>query len=160
MALCHSSVSSCICSSTAFSPGARHFCPSTSMNCVKVGMRAFFGTTDLLLILRQNCYGEPTWCVFEHHPVLSRAHVQGVIERWSQTWSEAIRHHKSPGVRVAWKFCLKHLVVRLRLNAARAVQDLRNPSRDDVDFSDVHFYPIFGSCLRFLQMMFLLHSVS
>ena len=40
---------------------------------------------------------ETTWCLFERYPVLSRANVQGVIERWNQTWSEAIRHHNIPG---------------------------------------------------------------
>ena len=69
--------------------------------------------------------GETTWCVFEHHPVLSRANVQRVINRWSQTWSEAIRYHCIPNVRVAWRIGLKPLVVRLRSNAARAIQNLR-----------------------------------
>ena len=45
--------------------------------------------------------GETPWCVFEHHPVLSRANVQGVINRWSQTCSEAISNHNTPKVRVS-----------------------------------------------------------
>ena len=69
--------------------------------------------------------GETTWCVFEHHPALSRANVQRVINRWSQTWSEAIRYHSIPKVGVAWRIGLKPLVVRLRSNAARAIQNLR-----------------------------------
>ena len=69
--------------------------------------------------------GETTWCVFEHHPVLSRANVQRVINRWSQTWSEAIRYHSIPKLRVAWRIGLKPLVVRLRSKAARAIQNLR-----------------------------------
>ena len=69
--------------------------------------------------------GETTWCVFEHHPVLSRANVQGVINRWSQSWSEAIKYHSIPKVRVAWRIGLKPPVVRLRSNAARAIQNLR-----------------------------------
>ena len=68
---------------------------------------------------------ETAWCVFEHHLVLSRANVQGVINRWSQTWSEAIRHHNVPRVRVAWRIGLRPLVVRFRSNAARAIQNLR-----------------------------------
>ena len=69
--------------------------------------------------------GETTWCVFEHHLVLSRANVQGVSNRWSRTWSEAIRYHNIPKVRVAWRSGLKPLVVRLRSNAARATQNMR-----------------------------------
>ena len=68
--------------------------------------------------------GETTWCEFEHHPVLSRAIVQRVINRWSQTWSEAIKYHSIEKVRVAWRIGLKPLVVRLRSNAARAIQNL------------------------------------
>ena len=79
--------------------------------------------------------GETTWCVFEHYPVLSRANVQRVINRWSQTWSEAIRYHSSPNVRVAWRIRMKPLVVRLRSNAARVIQNLRESKRDCVEFS-------------------------
>ena len=57
--------------------------------------------------------GEATWCVFEHHPVLSRANVQRVINRWSQTWSEAIRYHSVPKIRVAWRIGLKPLYLHL-----------------------------------------------
>ena len=39
---------------------------------------------------------ETTRCAFGHHPVRSRANVQRVIDRWSQTWSEATRHHNTP----------------------------------------------------------------
>ena len=78
--------------------------------------------------------GETTWCVFEHHPVLSRANVQGVIDRWSRTWSEAVRHRSISKVRAAWRIGLKLLVVRLRSNAARAFQNLRKSNLDEVWF--------------------------
>ena len=71
------------------------------------------------------CKFETTWCVFEHHLLLSRANAQGVIDGWSQTWSEGIRQHNIPKVRVAWRIGLTPLVVRLRSNAARAIQNLR-----------------------------------
>ena len=61
---------------------------------------------------------------FEHHPVLSRANGPGVIDRWSQTWSEAIRYHSLPKVRVAWRIGLKPPVERLRSNEACAIHDL------------------------------------
>ena len=62
--------------------------------------------------------GEATWWVCEDRPVLSLANVQGVIERSGTTIFQKIR--------VAWRICLKPLVVLLRSNAARAIQNLRN----------------------------------
>ena len=41
------------------------------------------------------------WCVFECHPVLSRANLQSVAVRWSVTWFDAIEHYGIPRVRIA-----------------------------------------------------------
>ena len=102
--------------------------------------------------VESNC--QTTWCVCEHHPVLSRANVQGVIERWSQTLSEAIRHYNIPRIRVAWRIGLKPLVVRLRSKASRVIQNLRNLSCDEVRFSEARIFQFSSSFTAFSYMFF------
>ena len=96
------------------------------------------------------CKFETTWCVFEHHLLLSRANVQGVIDRWSQTWSAGIRHHNFPKVRVAWRIGLTPLVVRLRSNAARAIQNSAQVEVKRSVFLCARICLLFGQFGRFL----------
>ena len=69
-----------------------------------------------------------SWCVFEYHPVLSRANLQSVVDSWSVNWAAAFEHHGFPSARIAWKLSLKPLVVRLRACAMRLIQPQHSPT--------------------------------
>ena len=69
-----------------------------------------------------------SWCVFEYHPVLSRANLQSAVDSWSVNWAAAFEHHGFPSARIAWELSLKPLVVRLRACAMRLIHSQHSPT--------------------------------